>query len=918
MFKFIMIVSTLIVFQGCSKSTESEQPVGGVHSSNTSNASSPAPEATPSSSQASQSSMPAVSSSSVANPNSSSNNTSSQSATFLLTVEAGSGGSVLINGNTRCDTSCRYTVKNGQALAFTATPNQGFAFDAWLQDCSGTNQATCTLNASGEMSIAVGFVNTGSTPSTLKVESFSLIDVRTNQPISGYDPIIDGAIINSNALGTDAVNLRANASNDTQSVMFKHNGEIIRTENVAPYAIASDNSAGQYNTWQLGYGAHTVEATAYSVDGGQGQAGATSTVTFQWAAIRIFADTASLNFDAIIGNNATTDRQFTVTNSGNATGDFNIEKIPSWVSVNPQKGRLEPGASQIVSVVAQACQSVVQRDDALTLSSDGASLGTVALLQFCLDDTGSNYDLVLNRTYFMQSTTQQDSNKPSDQKVPLVANRSALIRAFVTANRDERQPLPEATFNYRLPDGNTGVINFQTPSQISTTIDETALGETFNAQLPANIMQPGLEYFISIDSANAINELNERNNRFPISGYAALDVRDVPRFDITLVPIAINGSIPELTQEIAEQLLSESLALHPINEYRIRIREPYTSSVSGWQNVLRDIGNLRRSDGSNDYYHGIVNRSLDGSNTAGIGYVSGKSAISRPVGSTIAHELGHNFGRPHAPCGGVSSYDGSYPYAEARIGALGYDQRNGQLKSARNYDYMSYCNPSWTSDYNFNKVLFALINNTIGNFKTQYVPSGQLWSVQGVLDKEIISITDFWKVEDKSLKAEPGYYWIKLLDSNDALLGQGSFNMLNVDHGDEQHFYAQVINELPSVEVNKIQLGIGAEVLFTKDLTPSLQAISPLDPNLASHPLNSRVQKAQQSISVIRLDDQRVSIQWPADGSQLAVYSKAGTLLARDKTGDIIVFTKNNNITLKWYSDKGTIEKDYLVNDIVK
>ena len=487
MFKFFMIVSTLIVLQGCSKGTESEQSAGGGHSSNSISASSQAPEVT-SSSQTLPSSTPVVSSSSAANPNSSSASASSQPAAFILTVESSAGGSVLINGNTRCDTSCRYRVDNGQALTFIATANQGFAFEAWLQDCSGSNQATCNLNVSGDINIAVDFVNTGSMPSTLKVESFSLIDVKTNQPISGYDPMIDGAIINSNALGTDAVNLRANVSNDTQSVMFKHNGEIIRTENVAPYAIASDNSAGQYNTWQLGYGAHTVEATAYSADGGQGQAGPASTVTFQWVAIRIFADTASLNFDAIIGNNATIERQFTVTNSGNAAGDFNIEKIPNWASVNPQKGRLEPGASQVVSVVAQACQNVIQRDDALTLTSDGALLGSVELSQFCLENTGINYDLVFNRTYFMQSTTQQDSNKPNDQKVPLVANRSALVRAFVTASSNERQPLPEVTFNYRLPNGNTGIINFQTPSQVSTSISVSSLGETFNEQLPANII----------------------------------------------------------------------------------------------------------------------------------------------------------------------------------------------------------------------------------------------------------------------------------------------------------------------------------------------------------------------------------------------------------------------------------------------
>src|SRR5205085_6179587 len=69
---------------------------------------------------------------------------------------------------------------------------------------------------------------------------------------------------------------------------------------------------------------------------------------------------------------------------------------------------------------------------------------------------------------------------------------------------------------------------------------------------------------------------------------------------------------------------------------------------------------------------------------------------------TAQHEEGHNMSRQHAPCGGVAGPGPSYPYAGAKIGSWGYDAVTKKLMSpTANVDLMSYCDPSWVSDYNY-------------------------------------------------------------------------------------------------------------------------------------------------------------------------------------------------------------------------
>ena len=113
----------------------------------------------------------------------------------------------------------------------------------------------------------------------LTVSSFTLIDAGTDLPVSGFDPMPDGAILNLRELPR-GLNIRANTEGGVESVRFDFNGDAgYRTENVAPYALFGD-SDGDYNRGKFLTGYNTLTATPYSLDGAQGDAGAAASISF--------------------------------------------------------------------------------------------------------------------------------------------------------------------------------------------------------------------------------------------------------------------------------------------------------------------------------------------------------------------------------------------------------------------------------------------------------------------------------------------------------------------------------------------------------------------------------------------------------------------------------------------------------------
>ena len=89
---------------------------------------------------------------------------------------------------------------------------------------------------------------------------------------------------------------------------------------------------------------------------------------------------------------------------------------------------------------------------------------------------------------------------------------------------------------------------------------------------------------------------------------------------------------------------------------------------------------------------------------------------------TMAHELGHACGLPHAPCGDVGTSDPNYPAYEpydpsnmpmASIGEYGFNIANGSILPPSMFkDVMSYCGPKWISLHNHGRLVGTLAVRT--------------------------------------------------------------------------------------------------------------------------------------------------------------------------------------------------------------
>ena len=100
---------------------------------------------------------------------------------------------------------------------------------------------------------------------------------------------------------------------------------------------------------------------------------------------------------------------------------------------------------------------------------------------------------------------------------------------------------------------------------------------------------------------------------------------------------------------------------------------------------------------------GNENPSLAGASSRYAAGIWNSNDITESV-ATAVHEVGHNQGAEHAPCGIPGGTDPQFPHAQASIGVRGLDPKNGQMYLPQNQaDYMSYCRPYWVSDYRWTK-----------------------------------------------------------------------------------------------------------------------------------------------------------------------------------------------------------------------
>jgi hypothetical protein len=309
--------------------------------------------------------------------------------------------------------------------------------------------------------------------------------------------------------------------------------------------------------------------------------------------------------------------------------------------------------------------------------------------------------------------------------IDAVAGRPALLRVVVSAGRTNSL-VPRVRL--RLTRNGTLVreaIIDGPPGGVPTSPDLSVEGQTWNLLLSGADVAPGLAVEAFLDPDGLISAANRDAFRFPRgAGQAPLAVRALPPLNLQFIPI--HASRNDMTGNITTANLAEFLVgtrqWLPAGALTPQLRStPFTtdldlSNQDEIAQLLGDIQALRTMEGATDaYYHGIIPR-VPNLPIAGIAYrptsptSRSRTALSYDrlpqASATVAHELGHNMGRRHSPCGDPDNVDTSYPYPNGGIGVTGFDILGNRLRGPQGFsDYMGYCGTNWTSDYTYRAIL---------------------------------------------------------------------------------------------------------------------------------------------------------------------------------------------------------------------
>jgi hypothetical protein len=312
----------------------------------------------------------------------------------------------------------------------------------------------------------------------------------------------------------------------------------------------------------------------------------------------------------------------------------------------------------------------------------------------------------------------------------LVAGKSTLFRVFVSPGPHWANKIAKARLILSEPKGSNRV--FETEKLMVEPSRDGNGSSTYNFSISGSAINSDTRYQVELDMGESCRRF-EASRSAPRQGPLLVGAVTVPPIEIVLVPIAYDADkshrLPDLSQQRLDQLSAAMLAMLPVHELKLSVRDPIAIDLpleaSSFPMYLDRIRALRVSDAARPqvHYMGIVMPAATlgdyckGSCTAGLAFGNILDEPNLRVGvslgfpgaestRTFIHELGHTLGLKHAPCNTSDAVDPSYPYEGGLLGVWGYDDRQKQLRDPSSVgDFMGYCSDHWISDYSYNKIL---------------------------------------------------------------------------------------------------------------------------------------------------------------------------------------------------------------------
>ena len=328
----------------------------------------------------------------------------------------------------------------------------------------------------------------------------------------------------------------------------------------------------------------------------------------------------------------------------------------------------------------------------------------------------------------------------------VMTSRDALFRVSVTATNTTTD------FTATLTLTSAGVTQrFSETKKAPAKSTDAAFASTFNIQAPGAAIAADTTYSVALTQAAPCTTAGAY--RFPASGAQALEARpsgklriailvtqinnlpaavfdderkafvlrdlkrDFPQLDIELrvIPGIYKWTFPSVVvgdqgdvYDACGAYFNDTSKFPRGREFLVcvyRQQSAFPRGVSGGIAYLTEEQDLRATDIGNDAF-------------SILGYPTSMIPIDANYPDwmriTFVHELGHTLGAPHAPNGGASNPDPSFPSDAAhqggKIGVWGWDPENAILREPTAPDLMGYdwvYQPlnvaAWVSDYNYGK-----------------------------------------------------------------------------------------------------------------------------------------------------------------------------------------------------------------------